>query len=97
VIFNKDGICELESIETVDECEAYTIFLLSEERRHCEALDVAEGQVDRAGAMDCPFTKAYAQFFDSAAKRHQQDLDGITKRIAEIEAHKAKLGDKCRS
>ena len=89
--FDKDGICELESITSVDECEAYRYFLEGERRRHMSALQEASRKAAFHGQAAYPYFQDVARFFDSAALRHQQDLDAITKRLEEIEAHKAGL------
>jgi len=94
--FSEDGICELDSITSVDECEAYKDFLGHEKYRHLKALhaSVHESSIRRAmasGRERPEYHQAIASFEDSAATRHRQDLDGITKRIKEIEAHRATL------
>ena len=100
--FSEDGICELSSITTVDECEAYKAFLVGERDRHGEAMDDADEESGLASGLSdyIPtrltgrsrrYLDAYAAFWGSASLRHQQDLDGITKRLKEIEAHRATL------
>ena len=96
--FSEDGICELSSITSVDECDAYIWFLGWDERpRHQLAKQLAEIWVSgarhmaRAFPLQERFWYALAEFRYSAIARHQQDLDGITKRIKEIEAHRATL------
>ena len=99
--FSEDGICELDSITTADECDAYRDFLWGDEqKRHVAGQDDAELDArmcrrlaDRGGNSKWATTywMAKAALWDSAALRHRQDLDGITKRIKEIEAHRATL------
>ena len=89
--FSEDGICELDSITSVDECEAYKDFLIDERHRHAKELDNAKYQATLFGKGISTYHQATAVFYDSAATRHRQDLDGITKRIKEIEAHRATL------
>jgi hypothetical protein len=92
--FDENGICVLESITSPDECEAYKAFLLAEGKRHRDELVSVVEYADRLREIDTIYTKAAAEFYDSAAKRHADDLDAIAKRIPEIEAHKAKLEGK---
>jgi len=100
--FSEDGICELPSLTSVDECDAYVLFLKSERNRHLDALDsaedeallwsaVAQGAPIRTTRCSIEFGLASSAFYDSAATRHRQDLAGIAKRVKEIEAHKATL------
>lgn len=89
--FDSDGICILESIEHPDECEAYKAFLMAEGRRHGAELESVTEYADRLREVDTVYTHAAAAFYDSAAKRHADDLDAIDRRLLEIEAHKAKL------
>ncbi len=93
--FNADGICELDSLTSPDECEAYKAFLRAEYQRHEAESLAAYGYAERLDEVDTAYTHAAAQFYRSAAERHEQDLDGIPKRTAEIEAHKAKLEAAC--
>lgn len=93
--FNQDGICILESITSSDECEAYKAFLRYERQRHEDESQVAFDYAARLDEVDTAYTHAAAQFYRSAEARHGGDADAIPKRIAEIEAHKAKLEGKC--
>ena len=99
--FDENGICVLESLTSVDECEAYIDFLKYDERpRHQAAKMIAENFIAWAfhRSRIAPDAEAYleakARLYDSAATRHQQDIDAIAKRLLEIEAHKAKLEGK---
>ena len=89
--FSEDGICELDSITTVDECEAYKAFLRVEVARHLAEYSAAVDYAVRLREVDTLYTHAAADFYDSAATRHSQDADAIPKRIKEIEAHRATL------
>ena len=95
--FDENGICELQSLTTDEECEAYVNFLEEERIRHKNALENAQcaviGAEDEAeGArIRARLYAARAQFYQSAADRHCQDLGGIEKRIAEIEAYRETL------
>lgn len=94
MIFNEDGICVLDSIASTDECSAYLHFLNREAERHFighhDALKWAEWHEGITDVLP-EFHNAMAQFYQSAARRHQDDLDGITQRISQIQAHKEKL------
>ena len=91
--FNDDGICVLESITEPDECRAYAHFLGREAERHFIGQRDALKWAEWHEGMDIhlAFHSAMAAFCRSAARRHQDDLDGIDRRLPEIEAHKAKL------
>ena len=91
--FNSDGICILDSIMEPEECRAYAHFLEREAERHFIGQRDALKWAEWHEGMDVHlvFHGAMAAFCRSAARRHQDDLDGIDKRLAEIEAHKAKL------
>jgi hypothetical protein len=93
--FNADGICELESITSVDECEAYKAFLRAEEDRHSSEMVETLRYAARLNDVDTVYTHAAAEFYQSAAVRHQDDLDAIDRLIPRIDAHKAKLEGKC--
>ena len=89
--FDKDGICELESITSVDECEAYKAFLRAERSRHEAERDLAIDWAARLDGVDTVYTHAAAEFYRSAATRHSQDARVVPKRIKQIDARKAKL------
>jgi hypothetical protein len=97
VRFSDDGICILSSITTRDECDAYIRFLSDERVRHeealVEALRVADfyDRLSRVATSSAVIAPLLMPFYDSAAKRHQADLDGIAKRIKEIEAYRETL------
>jgi hypothetical protein len=92
--FDESGICVLESITSVDECEAYKEFLRREGHRHASDLEEMAVYGGRLRAIDTVYTHAAAEFYNSAVKRHGDDLVAIGKRLLEIEAHKAKLEGK---
>jgi len=85
-----DGIVELDSIETVEEAAAYLEFLLRETDRHTQergaAMHFAESERDDARNyyIDARHAEALAVFWDSAAERHQADIDASEKRIAQV-------------
>ena len=89
--FSEDGICELDSITTVDECDAYVAFLYDERARHIIACDRAWDEGGRMSAHKLSYWRVRAQFEQSAARRHQQDIDGIDRLVPKIQAHKATL------
>ena len=93
--FDKNGICELESITTVDECDAYAYFLGREVERHYlgkrDALEWTEWHRQDAFHANPVYHEAVAAFYQSAAKRHQDDLDGIDRLIPKIQAHREAL------
>lgn len=83
--FDENGICVLESIKSRDECDDYVKFLQDERERHRDA---------KAKAAYVDYTwhgYPLAEFYASAARRHQSDLDLIERRIAEIEAYRETL------
>jgi len=85
-----DGIVELDSIETVEEAAAYLQFLRREVTRHIEDRDdAAERREDcqddaRNAFVEARTSEAEAVFWDSAAERHQADIDASEKRIAQV-------------
>ena len=89
--FDDNGICILESITSVDECEAYKAFLGVEKSRHDAERKEALYYAARLDGVDTVYTHAGAEFYRSAVARHAQDARAIPKRIKQIEAHKAKL------
>jgi hypothetical protein len=103
--FDGDGICILESITDPAECDAYIEFLRYDEKpRHQAERMIAEVRI--TGAMQhclnspcgqpAEFWRALARFRDSAATRHQHDLEGIDRLIPKIQAYKAKLEAECK-
>jgi len=92
--FNSDGIAILDSITTADECEAYKAFLRAEKARHEHERDATLDYARRLAEVDTVYTRAAADFYLSAHRRHAQDARAIPKRIKAIEVHKAKLGVK---
>lgn len=101
--FNDDGICILSSITHPDECDAYIDFLQYDERpRHVAAKMIADTYVAYAEQLilrpseGLVYLVAMKRFRDSAATRHQQDIDGIDRLIPKIEAHKARLEAQCK-
>ena len=99
--FNENGICDLESITEPDECDAYIDFLQYDERpRHMAAKMIAETWIAYSFLRiqnkpdEATYLKALARFRDSAATRHQQDIDAIDRLIPKIQKHKAKLEGK---
>ena len=89
--FDENGICILSSITSVDECEAYKAFLRTEKARHEHERDAAMDYARRLAEVDTVYTRAAADFYLSAHRRHAQDARAIPKRIKAIEAHKARL------
>jgi len=89
VKFN-DGIVELDSIETVEEAAAYIEFLGREVQRHADERKASEysAECERDDArnyyVDARHAEALAAFWDSAAGRHQSDIDASEKRIAQV-------------
>jgi hypothetical protein len=98
MIFDEQGICVLESIIHPNECDAYMDFLDDERWRHHDALDEAKHQIEATRAPQDgdsePYDAAFTAFYQSAATRHQQDIDAIDRLLPRIEAHKAKLEGK---
>jgi hypothetical protein len=92
--FDSDGICILESLTTVDECEAYKDFLKLELARHRRALNYAQAVMRDKLAVASRHV-AEAQFWESAVSRHEDDMRASRVRLLEIEAHKAKLEGAC--
>jgi len=94
MVFDEDGICVLESLTTDDECQAYVHFLGREGERHFihqrDAQKWAEWH-EGITAVRPEFHKAMGEFYRSAIRRAQDDLDGIERRIPQIEAHREKL------
>ena len=90
--FDESGICILSSITSKDECDAYLDFLRFDERpRHLAAQQRDEMMAEIWRKWGSDYYLARAAFAESAAKRHQDDLDGIAKRIPEIEAYRETL------
>jgi len=89
--FDNTGICILKTITTKDECEAYKTFLMAERIRHEKEMGSVTRVANNLEGIDTEFTSAMSAFYRSAASRHQDDLCGITKTLAKIEAHKATL------
>jgi len=89
VKFN-DGIVEMDSIETVEEAAAYLEFLLRETDRHAQERGAAtnSAELERDDArnfyVDARHAEALAAFWDSAAGRHQSDIDASERRIAQV-------------
>ena len=90
--FDPTGICILSSIKSKEECDAYLTFLIADERpRHLAAQQRDEMMAEIWRKYGGDYYLARAAFAESAAHRHQDDLDGIAKRIKEIEAYRETL------
>ena len=88
--FSEDGICEISSITSVDECEAYIKFLDLELARHQRAHNYA-ASVARDKERAALRFAAEAEFWWSSQDRHAIDVRAIPIRIHAIELHKATL------
>lgn len=83
MIFN-DGIVEMESIKTSKEARAYVWFLSEERVRHKQEVAIASRKAEAHRTCGGPYHDAKAEFYDSAAYRHQCDVEATGKRIVEV-------------
>lgn len=83
VIFN-EGIVDMKSITTVEQARAYAYFLQRERERHQHEVSVTGREASQRRSCGGCYHEAMAEFYDSAAYRHQLDVESTGKRIVDI-------------